>query len=72
MERCGVLRHNREATPEEVFGSLFPAETIDLLVRETNRYADQYFARNGGNLGPSAVVTMFTEGKHEFAGGNVA
>ena len=40
-ERCWVLQHNNDATPEEIFGSLLPqSEAKQMIVRETNRYAE--------------------------------
>ncbi len=53
-ERAGVLRHGNDATPEDIFNSLFPAQAVQLIVNETNRYAEQYFASIGGkkNLPP--------------------
>ncbi len=48
QERCGVLLHDPEATPQEIFRSLLPPEAIDILVWQANLYADQYFQQKGG------------------------
>ncbi len=42
-EHVGPTLHNAEHTPWEIFQDLLPQEAINVLVRETNRYAEQYF-----------------------------
>ena len=37
-----------ESKPSEIFHDVLPVEIIDIMVRETNRYADQYFRGKGG------------------------
>ena len=66
-QRCGPLIHDAEATIPDIFSDLLPDGFIQLMVRETNRYADQWFASIGGRdaLSPSARARSWKDTNEE-------
>ena len=48
LEPYDLILRRLEHTMGEIFQDVLPVEIIDIMVRETNRYADQYFQGKGG------------------------
>ena len=46
----------QDAEPIDYFKLYFTGAVIDIIYKETNRYAQQYIAANGPNLRPKSIV----------------
>ena len=50
----------QDAEPIDYFKLYFTDAVIDIIYKETNRYAQQYIAANGPNLRPKSIVHSWT------------